>query len=151
LAEFSQTSTSLWCTGLSSGAQDSVRCPGWPGDELVALEKKRGATAKNHRTVRCAPDCLVSQRRPRLTVDSAISGRRVGRANGRLVTSDCPVCTGQCPMHQWNRRSKGRLRPIRKEIGHQTTTIHVRWCTGQSGAPPARRQELPSKWIFNGS
>jgi hypothetical protein len=26
---------------LSGGARDSVPCPGWPGDELVALEKKQ--------------------------------------------------------------------------------------------------------------
>jgi hypothetical protein len=38
LAEFSQTSTSLWRTRLSGGAPDSVRCPGWPDDDLVALE-----------------------------------------------------------------------------------------------------------------
>jgi hypothetical protein len=103
LAEFSQTNTSLWCTGLSGGAPDSVRCPGWPTDELVALGKSEGAAAKNHRTVRCAPDCPVSQQRPRPTVVSAISGQRVARANGRLVTPDCPV-------RQREPRSYGRLR-----------------------------------------
>ena len=74
-----------------------------------------------------------------------------GRANGRMVTPDCPVCTGQCLVHQRIRRSNGRLRQKRKEIGHHTTTVHVRWCTGLSGAPPDRRQELPSKLISNGS
>jgi hypothetical protein len=106
--------------------------------------KSEGTAAKNHRTVRCAQDCPVSQRRPRPTVGSAISGIRMARANGQLVTPDCPV-------HQRNRRSNGRVRPIRKEIGHRIATIHVRWGTGLSGAPPDRRQELPSNWISNGS
>jgi hypothetical protein len=85
------------------------------------------------------------------TVGSAISGRHVARATGRLVTPDCPVCTGQCLVRQRDRRSNGRLRLIRKEIGHRTATVHVWWCTGLSGAPPGRRQELPSNWNFNGS
>jgi hypothetical protein len=68
----------------------------------------------------------------------------VARANGRLVTPDCPV-------RQRDRRSNGRPRLIRKEIGHQTAIVHVRWCTGLSGAPPDIRQELPSNWNFNGS
>jgi hypothetical protein len=29
--------------------------------------------------------------------------------------------------------------------------VDVRWCTGLSGAPPDRRQELPSKNASNGS
>jgi hypothetical protein len=113
--------------------------------------KSEGATVKNHQTVRCAPDCPVSQRRPRPTVSSAINGRRVARANDRLVTPDCPVCTEQCLVCQLDPRSNGRLRLIRKEIGHRTATVHVRWCTGLSGAPHDRRQELPSNWNFNGS
>jgi hypothetical protein len=59
--------------------------------------------------------------------------------------------TGQCLVRQRDQRSNGRLRPIRKEIVHRTTTVHVRWCNGLSGAPPDRRQELPSNWNFNGS
>jgi hypothetical protein len=49
-----------------------------------------------------------------------------GRANGRMVTPDCPVCTGQRLMRQRDQRSNGRLCQKRKEIGHQTST---------SGAP----------------
>jgi hypothetical protein len=52
LARFSQNNTSLWRTGLSGGAPDSVRCPGWPGGELAALGNRRGNVAINHRTVR---------------------------------------------------------------------------------------------------
>jgi hypothetical protein len=44
--------TVRWCTGLSGGAPDSVRCPGWPGGELATLGNRRGDVAINHRTVR---------------------------------------------------------------------------------------------------
>jgi hypothetical protein len=37
----------------------------------------RGAATKIHQTIRCAPDCPVSQRCLRPTVDSAINGRHV--------------------------------------------------------------------------
>jgi hypothetical protein len=52
LAMFSQISTSLRRTGLSGGAPDSVRCPGWPG-ELAGLGKKRRRCGYN------SPDCPV--------------------------------------------------------------------------------------------
>jgi hypothetical protein len=50
------------CTGLSGGAPDSVRCArlaraNWP---LSGIHRRR--TTIIHRTVRCAPDCPVSQR-----------------------------------------------------------------------------------------
>jgi hypothetical protein len=158
LAKFSQISISLWCTRLFGGVPDcSVvhrtmsGAQAGPTMNSSLSEKSEGTSAKIHRTVWCAPDCTVSQRHPRPTVGSAISGRRMARANGQLDTPDYPVCTGQCPVRQRDRRSNGRLCPIRKEIGHRTTIVHVRWCTGLSGAPPDRRQELPSNWISNGS
>jgi hypothetical protein len=70
----------------------------------------------------------------------------VGRANGRMGAPDCPVCTGQCPVRQRLQIFNGRLRQIRKEICTGLCTVPVRWCTGLSGAPPDRRQDLPS-WI----
>jgi hypothetical protein len=128
------------------------------GDELVALGKRRKRHGYN------SPDCLVVHRTvwwytglsgesepPEPTVGSEISGRRVARANGRLGTPNCLVCTGQCPVRQRDRRANGRMRQIRKGIEHRTATGHVRWCTGLSGAPLNRRQELPSKLISNGS
>jgi hypothetical protein len=71
--------------------------------------KSKGATAKIHRTVRCAPDCPVSQRRLRPTVVYTISGRRVAHANGRLVTPDYLVCIGQCSVRQQDPRSNAAL------------------------------------------
>jgi hypothetical protein len=60
LAKFSKISTSQWCTGLS-GAQAG------PATNSSLSGKSEGAAAKNHRTVRCAPDRPVSQQRPRPT------------------------------------------------------------------------------------
>jgi hypothetical protein len=85
------------------------------------------------------------------TVGRVIRGRRVVRANGRLGAPDCPVCTGKCPVRQPARSCNGRLRQIRKEIHTGHATVTVRWCTGLSGAPPDRRQELPSLLVSNGS
>jgi hypothetical protein len=115
-----------------------------PAANSLLSGKNRGAVAKIHQTVRCAPDCPMSQRRSRPTVGCAISGRRVACANSWLVTPDCPV-------RQGDQRANGRLCQKRKEIGHRTGTVHVRWCTGLSGAPPDRKQELPSNLISNGS
>jgi hypothetical protein len=58
----SQDSAQSGSTGLSGGAPDSVRCArlaraNWP---LSGNRRRRSAII--HRTVRCAPDCPVSQR-----------------------------------------------------------------------------------------
>jgi hypothetical protein len=108
------------CTGLSSGAPDSVRCArlalvNWP---LSGTRWWR--TAIIHRTVRW---CTGLSGEP--TVGRA-NGRprnpRVtrGRANGLMGAPDCLVCTGQCPVRQQIQFFNGRLRQNRKEI-----------CTGQ--------------------
>jgi hypothetical protein len=44
--------SSVWRTGLSGGALDSVRCARLVSGESVALENRRQPTAKNHRTLR---------------------------------------------------------------------------------------------------
>jgi hypothetical protein len=61
------------------GAPDSVRCARlhrakWP---LSGIRRRR--TAKIHRTVRCAPDCPVSQRSARPTVGRGIRARHVAK------------------------------------------------------------------------
>jgi hypothetical protein len=120
------------------GSPDSVQCPGWLSSELIALWK-------SPRTLRLKFSGLSSESEPpEPTVTSAISGRRVACTNGRLGTPGCPV-------HQRDRGPNGRMRQIRKGIAHQTAIVVVRWCTGLSGAPLDRRQELPSKLISNGS
>jgi hypothetical protein len=137
LVEFSQTSTTLWCTGLSGGALARRRTRRSREKAMASRLKFTGLSGE--------------PKPPEPTVGSAISRRRVARTNCRLVTPNCPVRTGQCSVHPHDRRSNGRLRMIRKEIGHQTATVHVWWYTGLSDAPPDRRQELPSNWNFNDS
>jgi hypothetical protein len=94
-------------------------------------EKKKALRLKITGLSSGAPDCPVSQQRSRPTIGCTISGRRVAHANGRLGTPDCLVCTGQCQVHQPDPRPNGRLRPIRKEIEHQTGTVAVRCTTRQ--------------------
>jgi hypothetical protein len=76
LAVYSQKAARSRCTGLSGGAPDSVRCA------RLALVKRppsgnhRRLTAKIHRTVRCAPDCPVSQRSAAQSARDAWPGQR---------------------------------------------------------------------------
>jgi hypothetical protein len=137
--------TVRWCTG-----QCLVPQAGSASTER-SQEKEKVTWLYNTGLSGGAPDCLVSQLRSRPTIVCAICERRVSRSNGRLGTSDCPVCTRQCPVRQQARRRNGQMRPIWKEITHRTAIGPVRWCTGLSGAPLDRRQEMPSKMIFNGS
>jgi hypothetical protein len=105
----------LKITGLSGGAPDcpvslqhSRRSPSATNSSLSG--KLESPAAKNHRTVRWCTG-LSSESEPlEPTVGSRISGRHVARANDRLGTLDCPVCTGQCPVHQRDRRPNGRMR-----------------------------------------
>jgi hypothetical protein len=134
-----------WHTGVSGGAPDSVRCPRLARRQLGALGKRERRRGYN------SPDCPMSQRLQRPRVGRAINVRHVARANGRLGTPDCPVCTGQCqvcigkcPVRQPFLRTNGRLHPIWKVITHRTTTVAVR-------SPLDRRQELPTKSMSNGS
>jgi hypothetical protein len=114
-------------------------------------EKEKSVVAKNHWTVWWCTGLSGESEPPEPTVTSAISGRGVACTNGRLGTPNCPVCTRQCPVRQRDHRPNGRMCQIRKGIAHRTATVVVRWCTGLSGGPLDRRQELPSKLISNGS
>jgi hypothetical protein len=101
---------------LGLGALDSVRCARLALANWLLSGLRRRRTAINHRTVRWC---------------TGLSGEpTVSRANGRpqnpRVTrgksqqsegaSDCPVCTGQCPVRQRLQDCNDRLRQIRKEI-----------------------------------
>jgi hypothetical protein len=129
LAKERQTCTSMRCTGLLgvhwtvSGAQ-----AGALGEPLSG--KAEGVAVIINRTVRCAPDCLVSQPRPRQ--------RPVARSAGDTWTS--PTVTRS---HRTVRCATG---PVAATVG-----FTVRWCTGLSDAPTDRRQPEPSKWNSNGS
>jgi hypothetical protein len=134
--------TVRWCTGLSgesSAAKSSLS------------GKVQWRMAKIHWTVRWCTGLSGEPTVATATVGRTIRGWRVARANGRLGAPDCPVCTGQCPVRQTARSCNGRLCQIRKEIRTGHAIVAVRWCTGLSGAPPDRRQELPSLLVSNGS
>jgi hypothetical protein len=127
--------SSVWHTGLSGGAPDSVRCARLASGEQAPLGKNRRRMAIIHRTIRW---CTGLSSKP--TVGRTIRGRRVARANGRQGAPDCPVCNGQCPVRHLAQRCNGHLRQNRKEIGTGPSTVNIRWRTGLSGAPLDRRQ-----------
>jgi hypothetical protein len=135
---------SVWLTGLSGA-------PGWtPVNRSLSGEVWRRTTII-HRTVRW---CTGLSGEP--TVDCANGWQRDQRAtrglSQRIVsTPDCPVCTRQCPVSQDDRFSNGQLSPFWKEITYRTCYRTCPWCTGLSGAPPDRKQILPSKMNSNGS
>jgi hypothetical protein len=133
--------TVQWCIGLSG--ESSAPEPKTPAMNPSLSGKGEGTAAKNHRTVRWCTELSGEPTAP--TANGRLRDQRAtrGRANGRMVTPDCPV-----RQRAW--RTNGRLRPIWKEIEQRTGTVHVWWCTGPSGAPLDRRQDLPSKLISNG-
>jgi hypothetical protein len=111
--------TIRWCTGLSgeSSATNSPLSGNEKGDVVII-----------HRTVRW---CTGLSGEP--TVASANGRPRNLRATRGLLqrTAGAP----DYPVRQRARRSNGRIRPIWKEIVHQTWTVVVRWCTDKNGLP----------------
>jgi hypothetical protein len=88
---YSQKAVSVWGTGLSGGAPDSVRCARMPRAKKPLSGICRQRTAIIHRTVRRAPDCPVNQRPAEPTVGRAIcAGHVVWPTVGR-VHRTCPV------------------------------------------------------------
>jgi hypothetical protein len=116
---------SVWHTGLSGGAPDSVLCARLNSGEQAALGKIWWHMAIIHQTVRWCTGLSGEPTAASAMVGRAIRGRRVARANGGQGAPDCPVCTGQCPVRQLPRRCNGHLRQIRKEIhtGHAIVTV----------------------------
>jgi hypothetical protein len=128
----SSTPDSVWCTRLVSG-------------ELATLGKTSAVYGYN------SPDCPVVHQ----TVQWANGRQCNGRPpNPRATCGPLQRSaggTGQCPVRQLPQNCNGRKRQKRKEIAHRTATGTVRWRTGLFGAPPDRRQDLPSKNASNGS
>jgi hypothetical protein len=109
--------------------------------------KVGGVTAIIQRTFWCAPDCPVSQPRPRQrsTTQSAGDVWPAPTVTRPHRTVRCATRLLDVPRGSWMQRSASR----EKEGDH--TLFPVRWCTGLSGAPTDRRQLLPSKWSSNDS
>jgi hypothetical protein len=127
------------CTGLSGA-------PGWLRRTSCSREGINGVRLI-HRTVRCAPDCPVSQRSAGPTVGCAIRARHVAKPTvGRgHRTVQCAPDSVRCA-----NGSKAPTVGFARE-GKKSAPDSVRWCTGLSGAPGDRRQELPSRIALNGS
>jgi hypothetical protein len=147
LAVYSQDSAQSGCTGLSGGSPDSVRCArlaraNWP---LSGIHRRR--TAIIHWTVRCAPDCPVSQRSVGPTVGRAICAGHVAGPTARWRHR-----TVRCAPDMSGAPTAPRLSTVGFAIeGKKSGTGQCPVCTGLSGAPPDRRQDLPSWIASNGS
>jgi hypothetical protein len=137
------------CTRLSG--ESSAPAPKTPATNSSLSGQGEGTATKNNWNVRWCTELSGEPTAPTANGHLRDQRAKCGRVNGRMVTLDCPVCTGQCRVRQQAQRTNGRLRQIWKEIEHRIGTGHVRWCTGLSGAPLDRRQDLPSKLISNGS
>jgi hypothetical protein len=133
LVVYNQKAARSGCTG-----QCPVRQAG--SGKLAALGFRRRRTAKIHRTVRCAPDCPVSQWSAGPTVGRVIRARRVAEPTVRRGhrTVRCAPDSVQCA----NGSGSSTIGCAR--IGKKSAPDSVRWCTGLSGARGDRRQELPS-------
>jgi hypothetical protein len=132
---------------VSGGAPDSVRCARlarakWP---LSGIRRRR--TAKIHRTVRCAPDCPVSQRSAGPTVGRGICARHVaGPTVGRgHRTVRCAPDMSGAPTAPTSATVGCAI------LGRRSGTGQCPVCTGLSGAPDDRRQDQPSRIALNGS
>jgi hypothetical protein len=147
LAAYSQKTARSGCTGLSGGAPDSVRCARLASVNWLLSGLRRRCTAIIHRTIRWC---------------TRLSGEPTfGRANGRPRNprATCGRANGQ-KGHRTVRCAPDSVRcangsefptvDFAKE-GKKSAPDSVRWCTGLSGAPDDRRQELPSWNALNGS
>jgi hypothetical protein len=135
--------TVWWCTRLSG--ETSALAPKYIGDELVALGKRRKAPRLKITGLSGEPKALAAN--GRLRNPRATHGLRQ-RSVGYTELSGAP--TGPKAQLSAAPDMEGDRAPdcyIGCPVMHRT----VRWCTGQSGAPLDRRQELPSKLVSNGS
>jgi hypothetical protein len=127
-------------TLLSLGAPDSVRCARmarakWP---LSGIHRRR--TAIIHWTVRCAPDCPVSQRSAGPTVGRAIYAGPVAEPTARRGHR-----TVRCAPDMSGAPTAPRSATVGCAVlGRKSGTGQCPVCTGLSGAPVDKRQDQPS-------
>ena len=144
---YSQGAVSVWATGLSGGAPDSVRCARLPRPKRPLSGFSPATSAKIHRTVRCAPDCPVCTGLSGEPTVGRANGRprdrrtTRGRANGRKEAPDCPVCTGLSGAPDLQRSATVGF----AFYGNKSGTGQCPVCTGLSGAPRDRRQRWPDR------
>jgi hypothetical protein len=106
---------SVWSTGQCPVRQTS-------SGELAALGNSPATYGYN------SPDCPVCTGLSGEPTVGRANGRprnpraTRGRANGRKGAPDCPVCTGHVRCANGSKAANGRLRYLRKEIGHRTVS-----------------------------
>jgi hypothetical protein len=126
--------TVRWCTGQCPVCQAG-------SGELAALGFHRRRTVINHRTVQwctgLSGEPMVSRANGRPCNPRATRGR----ANGQKGAPDSVRCAN----------GSGSSTVGCAKTGNKSTPDCVRWCTGLSGAPVDRKQELPSWNALNGS
>jgi hypothetical protein len=108
---------------VSDGAPDSVRCARLVSGELATLRKLWRRTAIIHWTIRWCTGLSGEPTVASATVDRAIRGRRVARANGQLGAPDSVRCANQPEAAMVGYARNGR----------KSCTGHERWLSG--GAP----------------
>jgi hypothetical protein len=133
--------SSVWHTGLSGGAPDSVRCDRLNSSELAAFGNSPATYGYN------SPDCPVSQRSVGPTVGRAICTGHVAEPTTRWRHR-----TVRCAPDMSGAPTAPRLPTVGFAVeGKKSGTGQCPVCTGLSGAPPDRRQDLPSWIASNGS
>jgi hypothetical protein len=137
LAKSNQTSTSLRYTGLSGVHRIVSGAQAGPAANSLLSGISEGIVAKNHRTVQWRTELSGEPTAPAPMVGSAISGRRVARANSHQDARDCL-------MRQGDRRPNGRLSQKRKEIGHCSCSVvhRIVRCPNRQKAKIAYQMEI---------
>ena len=110
---------------VSGGAPDSVRCARLPRPKRPLSGFSPATSAKIHRTVRCAPDCPVSQRSAGPTVGRAIGARHVAEPTvekGHRTVRCAPDMSGAPTVRRSASESNGRMSFLWKQIGHRTVS-----------------------------
>jgi hypothetical protein len=144
---YSQKAVSVWGTGLSGGAPDSVRCARLPRANWPLSGNLPTAYDYN------SPDCPVCTGLSGEPTAGKANGRQRnlratrGLANGRKGAPDCPVCTGLSGAPDLHRSATVSC----AVYGNKSGTGQCPVCTGLSGAPDDRRQRWPSRIVVNGS
>jgi hypothetical protein len=121
-------SSSVWHTGLSDGAPDSVRCARLDFGEKVALEKCFAAYGYN------SPDCLVSQRSPAQRSAAQSAGDAwpaptVGRGHQTVRCAPDSVWCANCP---------GAAMVICARKGRRSASDRLQWLSGDAPDYPVR-------------
>jgi hypothetical protein len=111
-------SSSVWHTGLSSGAPDSVWCARLADGEPAALGNRRSCTAINHRTVRW---CTRLSGESSATNSSASGNEKGDMAKIHRTVRWCTILSSEPMTPVANGRSRDQRAtrgPCQRSIGH---------------------------------